>query len=114
MRNQTSLAPGQLPFDETVHIVLNDFGPLGRAYVETDDSKADESSIVTKIIVGEYSCPLRVVAFNSAAGWSRDVTEDIAWAVSHRAQRERRRLSTVAREFVERILGQDAPMPIDD
>ena len=114
MPSRASLVPGHLPFDETVHIVLNDFGPLGRAYVETDDGKADERSIVTKIIVGEYSCPLRVVAFNTAAGWSRDVTEDIAWAVSHRARRERRPLGTVAQEFVDRILGLDAPMPIDD
>ena len=30
---------------------------------------------------GQYSCPLRVVAFNAAEGWARDVTEDIAWAV---------------------------------
>ena len=26
-------------FDVTVYIVLNDFGPLGRAYVETDELK---------------------------------------------------------------------------
>jgi hypothetical protein len=30
------LAPGD---DVTVHVVLNDFGPLGRAYVETDEAK---------------------------------------------------------------------------
>jgi len=29
------LAPGD---DVTVHIVLNDFGSLGRAFVETDES----------------------------------------------------------------------------
>jgi hypothetical protein len=115
MRKTPPLVPGLLPFDETVHIVLDDVGPrLGRAYVETADGKADESSIVTKIIVGEYSCPVRVVAFNTAAGWSRDVTEDIAWAVSHRVRRERCRLGTVAQEFLERTLGLNAPMPIDD
>ena len=26
---------------------------------------------------GQYSTPVRVVAFNTAEGWSRDVTEDI-------------------------------------
>ena len=36
MRNQTPLAPNEPTFDVTVYIVLNDFGPLGRAYVETD------------------------------------------------------------------------------
>ena len=41
MRNQIPLAPRK-PFDVTVHIVLNDFGPLGRAYVEADETEADE------------------------------------------------------------------------
>jgi hypothetical protein len=37
MRTQTPLAPGQP--DVTVHFVLNDFGGLGRAYVETDEAE---------------------------------------------------------------------------
>ena len=41
MRNQTPLAPGTPAFDVTLHIVLNDFGPLGRAYCETDEAEAD-------------------------------------------------------------------------
>ena len=42
MRSQTpSLAPDE-PHDVTVYIVLNDFGELGRAYVETDEAKADD------------------------------------------------------------------------
>jgi hypothetical protein len=32
MRNHTPLAPSQPAFDVTVHMVLNDFGLLGRAY----------------------------------------------------------------------------------
>ena len=43
-------------FDVTVYIVLNDFGPLGRAYVETDELEADED------LSGQYSHPLRIVA----------------------------------------------------
>ena len=43
MRNQTTLVPGQHAFDVTVYIVLNDFGPLGRSYAETDEAEADES-----------------------------------------------------------------------
>jgi hypothetical protein len=69
------------PFDVTVHIVLNDFGPLGRAYCETDEAEADEATIVKNILSGQYSHPVRVVAFNIAEGWARDVPEDIAWAV---------------------------------
>jgi hypothetical protein len=79
MRNQIPLAPSEPAFDVTVHIVLNDFGErLGRAYCETDEAAADETSIIENIIDGEYSRPMRVVAFNTAEGWSRDVTEEIA------------------------------------
>jgi hypothetical protein len=35
MRNQTPLAPSGPASDVTVYLVLNDFGPWGRAYCET-------------------------------------------------------------------------------
>jgi hypothetical protein len=104
MRTRTpSLAPDQQPHDVTVYIVLNDFGELGRAYVETDEEKADEETILSNIISGEYSNPVRVVAFNTVEGWSRDVTEDIARALLDREARQAD-LSESATRFVERVL----------
>jgi hypothetical protein len=104
MRTPTPpLAPDQQPHDVTVHIVLNDFGQLGRAYVETDEAAADVQTVVNKINDGEYSNPIRVVAFNTAEGWSRDVTDDIARALLDREAREAD-LSESARRFVERVL----------
>ena len=88
MLNLTPLVPDG---DVTVHIVLNDFGDLGRAYVETDEAAADEATIVENILTGQYSYPLRVVAFNTAEGWSRDVTEDIAVAAMNRVRSNRAR-----------------------
>ena len=90
--------------------MLDDFGErLGRAYVETDEGKADEATIVESILSGEYSCPVRVIAFNTAEGWARDVTEDVARAVLSRADSEGRSIGKVAREFLERVLGVDVP-----
>jgi hypothetical protein len=86
-----------------VYIVLNDFGQLGSAYVETDEAKADEEAVLNNIGSGEYSNPVRVVAFNTVEGWSRDVTEDIARALLDREAREAD-LSESARRFVERVL----------
>jgi hypothetical protein len=83
--------------------VLNDFGQLGRAYVETDEAAADEKTVVSSISDGEYSKPVRVVAFNIAEGWSRDVTQDIARALLDREAREAD-LSESARNFVARVL----------
>jgi hypothetical protein len=71
MRNQTPLAPGEPAFDVTVHIVLNDFGQLGRAYVETDEAEANEATVIENILSGQYSHPTRVVAFNTAEGWRK-------------------------------------------
>jgi hypothetical protein len=110
MRNQTPLAPNAPAFDVTVYIVLNDFGPLGRAYVETDEAQANDAIIVESILSGQYSQPLRVVAFNTAEGWARDVTEDIARAALSKAQSERLPIAKVAQEFLERTLGVDAPV----
>ena len=64
--------------DVTVYLVVNDFGQLGKAYVETDIAEADREAIIRNFISGQYSNALCVVAFNTAEGWSRDVSEDIA------------------------------------
>ena len=83
MRTRTpSLAPDEQPHDVTVYIVLNDFGQLGRAYVETDEAKADKETVLSNIDRREYSNPVRVVAFNTAEGWSRDVTETFSMMAS--------------------------------
>ena len=104
MRTGTAPLAPKLTDNVTVHIVLNDFGELGRAFLETDELEADEWTIVSKIISGEYSNPVRVVAFNIAEGWSRDVTEDIAGAVLERGESEGH-LSEPAKKFVECVLG---------
>ena len=107
MRTQIPLAPREP--DVTVYIVLNDFGPLGSAYVETDEAEADKATIVENILSGQYSHPVRVVALNTAEGWARDVTEDIARAVLSKANSEHRSIGIAAQEFLVRVLGVDAP-----
>jgi hypothetical protein len=60
----------------TVHIVLEDFGKLGRTYRETDEARADLRSLIEDMLRGEFARPMRVVAFNTDEGWARDVSED--------------------------------------
>ena len=54
--------------DVTVYLVVNDFGQLGKAYVETDIAEADREAIIRNFISGQYSNALCVVAFNTAEG----------------------------------------------
>jgi hypothetical protein len=78
MRRSPSIA-SSLPDDVDVYLVLDDFGAaLGRAWRETDEADTDRATIIEDLIRGQYRAPARVVAFNTAEGWSRDVSEEIA------------------------------------
>jgi hypothetical protein len=72
-----SRSPSIVPEDDT-YIVLDDFGSLGRAWRETDEDAADRRTLIRNLVAGEYKNPIRIVAFNTAEGWSRDVTVDVA------------------------------------
>jgi hypothetical protein len=67
-----------------IYLVLDDFGPLGRAWRETDEAAADRATLVRNLLDGQYEDPVCIVAFNTAEGWSRDVTVDIADEVRRR------------------------------
>src|SRR5258706_16190904 len=41
-------------------------------------------TVVADLLDGQYSNPVRVVGFNTAEGWSRDVSEDVAREVRRR------------------------------
>jgi hypothetical protein len=90
-----------LATDSTVHIVLDDFGSLGRAYRETDEVQSDEQAIIENLLGGEYSRPRRVIAFNAIGGWARDATADIARAVLKRAIAEEKTLPEATCELIE-------------
>jgi hypothetical protein len=106
MRNPTP-TPSLVPsYDVTVYIVLDDFGKVGRAYRETGDAEADFETTIAGLISGEYHKPVRVVAFNTAEGWSRDVSEDIAWEMLKRIAKEGKNLPSGARDFAEFHIGE--------
>jgi hypothetical protein len=86
----------------TVHVVLEDFGILGRAYRETDETRADAETVVGSILRGDYSAPAQVIAFNVEKGWARDVSEEIARALVARTGHDG--MPEHVRRFVERHL----------
>jgi hypothetical protein len=77
MRRSPSIAPHGP--DQDTFFVLDDFGGrIGRAWRETDEDAVDRETLILNLLSGEYKNPVRVVAFNTVEGWSRDVTIDIA------------------------------------
>jgi hypothetical protein len=64
---------------QDTYLVLDDFGGnLGRAWRETAERDANREMLIRDLMDGQYSRPARIIAFNTAEGWSRDVTVDIA------------------------------------
>ena len=106
-----SMVPGT---DATVYLVLDDFGKLGRAYRETDVDECDRVTVIHDLLSGQFERPVKVVAFNTAEGWSRDVSEDIARAVIELAAHSDRTPSRSAREFYERHTGESVPRELVD
>jgi hypothetical protein len=101
--------PSLVPdFDVTVHIVLDDFGAAGRVYRETDEATAGRGDVIDDLLTGQFNHPLRVIAFNTTEGWSRDVSEDIAWELTRRVSADQKPLTAPTRAFVEYHIGEDA------
>ena len=65
------------PHDPDAYIVLDQLRS-GRVWREIDEELANEAMVIEWIIEGQFEHPVRIVAFNSTDGWSRNVTEDIA------------------------------------
>jgi hypothetical protein len=70
--------------DQTIYLVVNKFGYLGTAFTETDVEQADLETVITDLMSGQYSDPVRVVAFNTAEHWAEDVSLDIAREIQRR------------------------------
>jgi hypothetical protein len=73
--------------DQDFCLILADFGRNGAAFLETQPSDATFDRAVTDIIQGQVDRVLAVVQFNPTEDHSRDITEDIAQAVSERVCR---------------------------
>jgi hypothetical protein len=94
--------------DATVYLVVNDFGQFGRAFVETDVAEADRETVIRKFVAGQYSDAIRVVAFNTAEGWSWDASQDIALEVLQRSVDADQVLGENTRNFINRHIADPA------
>jgi hypothetical protein len=106
----SSIAPGK-PGD-VVYLVLDGFGPIGKAYREADPDEAAETAIIDNLMSGQYSHPQRVIAFSLMEGFARDVTADVAIKVLKRALAESWALPQATRELVERVICADVPAEV--
>jgi hypothetical protein len=72
MTDTPSLVPQSESSD--VYLVLDELPTFGRVWRELSEEAANKQSVVNLIANGEFHDPVRVIAFNAAEEWSRDVT----------------------------------------
>ena len=93
--------------EQTVYLVLDDFGRYGHAWCETDAEATDLETIITYLLEGQYSNPVRIVGFNTAEGWARDVSEDVADELRRRCDIEGTEVPAYLETFLERHEDRD-------
>ena len=88
--------------DHNIYLVMDDLGRLGRIWPEADAETTDLETVISDLLTGQYSSPVRVVAFNTAERWSEDVSADVAEELRRRCDLQMRELPSAISDFVER------------
>jgi hypothetical protein len=100
MRHSPSIVPEAA--DRDIYLVLDDFGSLlGQAWREAGQDETERMTLVANLLDGQYHNPTRIIAFNTAEGWSRDVSEDVAGELSERCA-ERGEVPRSLQDFLQR------------
>jgi CRISPR/Cas system-associated endonuclease/helicase Cas3 len=82
--------------------VLDQLGQrFGRVWRDADEEDTDLKTVIRQLLEGEYTNPFQVVVFNTAEGWSRDVSDDIADELRQRCA-DRGEVPAYLEEFLER------------
>jgi len=110
MRFVPSIVPSSQ--EQTVYLVLNDFGRYGSAYCETSADRTDLETVISDLISGQYDKPVRVVAFNTAERWSEDVSQSIAREIMRRVGVADGELPSSLVSFVDQHLGSDRQLTL--
>jgi hypothetical protein len=91
--------------DQNVYLVMDDLGRHGRTWREADAEATDLETVITDLLDGQYSDPVRVVAFNTAEKWSQDVSADVAEELRRRCDLQLREVPSSIQDFVEQHEG---------
>lgn len=100
--------------DQNVYIVVDDFGRNGQSYRETDAERADLEAVIMDMLEVQYQNPVRVIGFNTAEGWSHDVSADVAQEIRHRCDLQMRDVPFFLQDFFDRYEGRyhDVQLPL--
>lgn len=74
--------------DQTIYLVVDRRSRQGAVYCEIENERTDLETVVTDLLAGQFSDPVRVTAFNTLEHWSQDISRDIAVEIQTRCDIE--------------------------
>lgn len=98
--------------DQTVYLVKDDLGRLGAVWREADAEVTDLETVIQDLMSGQYSDPVRVIAFNTVERWSEDVSEDVAREIRKRFDLQLSDVPSGLQDFVERHEGHQRQLAL--
>ena len=99
-------APSIVPNDaDNIYLVEDNLGPNGCVWREADSAHTDIETVIADLMSGQYSDPLRVIAFNPAEYWCEDVSEDVAREIQRRCDLACEDVSSTLENFVNHYAG---------
>jgi hypothetical protein len=76
-------------------------GASAKSSARANFQDTDYETVIIDLLDGQYSNPVRVVAFNAAKGWARDVSAEIATELRRRCDLQMREVPHDIGEFVQ-------------
>jgi hypothetical protein len=98
--------------DQNVYLVVDDFGPVNRAYREVNVDAADFKTVIRDLIAGQYRNPVCVIAFNTVEQWSDDVSADVEREIRKRFDAAYNDVPSTVEAFIEHHVGH-APVEFE-
>ena len=102
---KSSWTPVPYGADQTIYLVIDNFGRPGGVCRETEVERTDLETVITDLMSGQINDPTRVVAFNTLEHWSEDVTPDIAREIQTRCDIEGGGVPDHLQDFIARHRG---------
>jgi hypothetical protein len=100
--------------EHDVYVVEHQSFEHGRIWGEVNAEAPGFESIVMDLLTGQYTDPIRVVAFNVAEGWCRDASAEVAQELRRHCDLQQRDIPFFLQDFVDRYEGRyrDIQLPL--
>jgi hypothetical protein len=106
------LSPPLVPFgaDQTIYLVVDSVDGRNTTQ-EIELERADFETVVAALLAGEFSAPIRVIAFNTLEHWNRDISQVVAEEIRTLCDIECNAVPEHLSDFVEYHMAP-APQPV--